>query len=273
MHDRSARGPAVGVRPTSGRANRVPAVLLVVIATAWALALAAEWTGYADWVHHHELVDSRLPVWGTLALFFFAWQLHIAAMMLPSSLPLIALFRRASATQPRPTVALGAFLGGYALIWTAFGFVALAGDALLHDLVHRWAWLDERPRLIGGAVLLLAGAFQFSSLKDRCLRECRHPAAFLVKHYQRGSAAAFALGRRHGLFCLGCCWALMLVMFSVGIANLAWMAPFALLMLYEKTGPRAERALAPVGVALVGLGVLVILAPTWMPELYPAFGH
>jgi predicted metal-binding membrane protein len=241
-------------------------VLLAVIAGAWALAVAAELTGRAQWVHHHELVEGTLPLGATLGLFLVAWQAHIAAMMLPSSLPLIRLFRRASRDQPRPGMARGAFLGGYLAVWTGFGVLALVGDAVLHELVHRRPSLDQ-PRLIGGGVLVLAGLFQFSELKDRCLRQCRHPAVFLMAHYDRGVSAAWRLGARHGAFCLGCCWALMLVMFVVGIANLAWMAPLALLMIYEKTGPGGDRAVGPIGIGLTALGAFVALDPTWLPDL------
>jgi predicted metal-binding membrane protein len=98
-------------------------------------------------------------------------------------------------------------------------------------------------------VFALAGVFQFSSMKDRCLDVCRRPAVYLHHHYRRGIGQAFRLGRGHGLFCLGCCWALMLVMFAVGMANLAWRAVLAGLMAYEKAG-RHGRRLAPVtGVA------------------------
>lgn len=246
-------------------------LLLAVIATAWGLAIAAELTGRVDWVHHHQLRVDDLTLLASLALFFLAWQLHIAAMMLPSTLPLLGLFGRAAAAQPRPRAARGAFLGGYLLVWTAFGFAALLGDALLQLGLHRWSWLMQRPELIAGTVLVLAGVFQFSALKDRCLDQCRHPAAFLMSHYQRGVAGALALGVRHGLFCLGCCWALMLVMFVVGIANLAWMVPLALLMLYEKVGPGGARVTGAVGLGLIGLGVLIALGPEWLLGL--SHGH
>lgn len=247
---------------THGRSRRLPPpVLLLAIAGAWGLAIVAELTGRADLVHHHNLVGGGVAVWAAIGLFVIAWQAHVTAMMLPSSLPLIRLFDRASATQPRPAAARAAFLAGYGVIWTAFGVLAFAGDALVHQVEHDWAWLHERPHLIAGATLMLAGAFQFSDLKDRCLRQCRHPALFLQHHYQRGVGAAFVLGRRHGLFCVGCCWALMLVMFAVGIANLAWMAPFALIMLYEKTGAHGERAVASIGAALLLLGAVVLTMP------------
>ncbi len=246
-------------------------ILLGVITAAWAIALMAELTGRVQWAHHHQLHVADLTLWASVGLFFIAWQIHIAAMMLPSSLPMIGLFRRASASQPRPSAARAAFLGGYLLVWTGFGFAALLGDSVLHYAMHHWHWLMHRPELVAGGVLMLAGGFQFTTLKDRCLEKCRHPAAFLMSHYQRGVPAALKLGAGHGLFCLGCCWALMLVMFMVGIANLAWMVPLALLMLYEKVGPGGDVAARPVGMGLLALGILVAIGPEWMPSLVP--GH
>ena len=116
--------------------------------------------------------------------------------------------------------ALAAFLGGYVLVWSVFGLAAFAGDGVVHALVRALPALEERPWLIAGGVLVTAGAFQFTPLKDACLEECRHPAIFLMRNYRRGTRAAFRLGRDHGIFCLGCCWALMLVMFAAGFANL-----------------------------------------------------
>jgi predicted metal-binding membrane protein len=134
-----------------------------------------------------------------------------------------------------------ALIAGYAMVWTGFGVLAFVGDVGLHKLVHAWPWLAAHPQLIAGSVLALAGAFQFSELKERCLTECRHPGSFLVQHYGRGEAAAFRLGRIHGMFCLGCCWALMLVGFAAGVANLWWMAALTALMVFEKTGRRRSR--------------------------------
>jgi predicted metal-binding membrane protein len=184
-----------------------------------------------------------------------------AAMMLPSSLPLVRLFWAASQRRE----ALAAFIGGYALVWSVFGFLAFAGDNVVHEVVHALPALEQRPWLIAGSVLVAAGAFQFSKLKDACLEECRHPAVFLMRGYRRGTGAAFRLGRDHGVFCLGCCWALMLVMFAAGFANLVWMAVLAAVTAYEKIGRRG-RALTPVlGVALVGWGAVVLAHPAWLP--------
>ncbi len=245
----------------AGQRWRISPVVATVIAVAWGLALAAEYTGRVQWIHHHHLVADHMSPLGSITLFLLAWQVHIAAMMLPSTLPMIGLFRRASARQPYPNLARATFLGGYLVVWTGFGVAAVLGDALAHAMLHQQPTVGGNPGLLAGGVILLAGAFQFSSLKDRCMEQCRHPAAFITRYYRQGATGGFSLGLRHGLFCLGCCWALMLIMFVVGIANLAWMVPLALLMLYEKVGPGGDRMVRPVGVMLTLLGVAVLVEP------------
>lgn len=236
----------------------IPPVVLVAIAVAWIVAAAAQATGSAGLLHHDALIHSGLPVGVALAIFVVAWQAMIAAMMLPSSLPLVRMFSLVSRNQPRPAVAMASFLGGYALVWSGFGVLAFLGDVILHRTVHATPWLAERPWMVAGGVLLLAGAFQFSSLKDRCLRECRHPGGFLVQRYGRGPGSAFRLGREHGLFCLGCCWALMLVGFAAGVANLWWMVALTALMAFEKTGRGGDRGAVPIGIGLIVLGLLTV---------------
>ena len=124
--------------------------------------------------------------------------------------------------------------------------------------------------MVAGATLALAGAFQFSAVKDRCLDVCRHPGAYLLRHYRRGTAEAFRTGREHGLFCLGCCWALMLVMFAAGVTNLVWMAGLAAVMAYEKTGRRGRQLTPVVGAALLAWAALVLAHPAWLPHGWPA---
>jgi predicted metal-binding membrane protein len=238
-------------------------VLWAAIAAAWAVAIAAQATGSAALVQHGTLVNVRLPWWVTAGLFVLAWQLMIAAMMLPSSLPMIRSFRIAASARPRPERALAALVAGYALVWSAFGLAAFIGDIGLHRLAHDWAWLDAHQYVIAGSALLLAGAFQFSDLKDRCLSECRHPGTFLVQHYDRGSAAALRLGLAHGRFCVGCCWALMLVGFAAGVASLWWMAALTAVMVVEKTARGGERYVRPIGFWLLALGLSVLALPSW----------
>ncbi|MFB3739754.1 MAG: DUF2182 domain-containing protein [Candidatus Velamenicoccus archaeovorus] len=255
------------VRSPARRWLGVPPVVIAAIAAAWAMALVAQATGRGQLLRHDELVHSGLPLWAGLVVHLVAWQVMTAAMMLPSSLPLVRLFATVSANQDRPGVVMTAFLAGYAAIWSVFGALAFLGDAVLHESVDATPWLAAHPEVIGGGVLLLAGAFQFSSLKDRCLKECRHPAGFLVPRYQRGTAAASRLGRQHGLFCIGCCWALMLVGFAAGVANLWWMAALTAVMVFEKTGRGGDRAVRPIGIAMLTLGVAVLASPALQSAL------
>jgi predicted metal-binding membrane protein len=254
---------------TATRATRtkVPPAIVGAIAIAWTLAVAAEISGRGSALHHDALIEGKLPYVLALVLFLVAWQAMVAAMMVPSSLPLVRLFANAAAGQPRPRAAMAAFLGGYALVWTAFGWLAFVGDTMVHTTVDRTPWLQHHEWLIAGGTLALAGAFQFSALKDRCLEVCRHPGAFLLRHYERGLPAAFALGRRHGLFCVGCCWALMLLMFAAGVANLWWMAGLTALMVYEKTGAGGRRAVPVAGIALLACAALVLAHPHWLPAI------
>jgi predicted metal-binding membrane protein len=195
----------------------------------------------------------------TLAAFLLGWQIMIAATMLPTTIPMLQHFGRASLAQPGGGLSLTAFMAAYVVLWTAFGLAALMLDGGLHWLVSQQPALGEREWLFKGGVLILAGAFQFSPIKDRCLRECRHPMSFMLHHYRRGIAGGWQVGLRHGLHCIGCCWALMLVMFAVGVGNLAWMAAIAGIMLLEKTSRIGRRLVPYVGGALMVTGLLVLV--------------
>jgi predicted metal-binding membrane protein len=245
---------------------RVPRSVLLAIAGSWALAVVAEATHTPGALHHDALIEGGPPLWAALLLFLVAWQAMVAAMMLPSSLPLIRLFEAASRKQERLGRVRAAFFGGYAAVWTGFGAFAFLGDVGVHHTVDSVPWLSAREWLIGGSTLALAGAFQFSDLKDKCLSKCRHPAPYLLSHYRRGARGAFRLGFGHGVFCLGCCWALMLVMFAAGVAVLWWMAALTAVMVYEKTGRYGRKVTPVVGVALLGLAAVAFAHPPWFPS-------
>jgi predicted metal-binding membrane protein len=245
--------------------RRVPTGVAIGITAAWAIAVGAQVAGKSDLLHHDAIAHGAVPAVLAVPLFVLVWQVMVAAMMLPSTVPLLRMFAHASSRQASPRAAVGAFVGGYAVVWGFFGCMALAGDLLLHRAVYATPGLEARPWLVAGAVLVLAGAFQFSALKDQCLQQCRHPALWMLRHYRRGTANAFLLGRQHGLFCLGCCWALMLLMFAAGVANLVWMAALALLMAYEKIGRHGEQVARVAGVVLLVWGVVVVAHPPWIP--------
>jgi predicted metal-binding membrane protein len=255
------------IAPAIPRGRRLaPRPVLVAIGLGWALAVVAQVTGQAHALHDHAPTAHGPPLWAAVLLFLVAWQVMVAAMMLPSSLPLIRLFEAASRSQEHVTRVRAVFLAGYVAVWTAFGAAAFMGDLGIHRAVDSWPWLSEREWIIAGATLALAGAFQFSDLKDKCLSKCRHPAPYLMGHYRRGEAGAFRLGFGHGVFCLGCCWALMLVMFAAGVATLWWMAGLTALMVYEKIGRHGASVVRPAGAVLLGAAALQLVHPTWLPE-------
>jgi predicted metal-binding membrane protein len=250
-------------RPATGSQDLL---ICGVVAVAWMLALLLPLLGQTELLSHDAvLAGPTPPSIPALLLFLVAWQVMTGAMMLPSSLPLVGLFARASRSQARPGLAMTAFLAAYFAVWTGFAILALLGDAGLHRLVTHWSWLADRPWMIAGSVLLLAGAFQFSPLKERCLDACRTPLNFLYRYYQQGIGAAWTLGLHHGVFCLGCCWALMLTMFAVGVGSLAWMAGLTGVMVIEKTARHGRQVAPLVGAALLLWGFLMLTQPSWLP--------
>ena len=247
----------LGTRP-----RHDPGVALwVVAAGCWTITVALVLGGGAGVGHHDQVLTESTWSWpARLAAFGAAWTLMVGAMMLPTVVPLARLFALVSARAPHPRRARLALYAGYLALWTAFAPLALLGDAAVHATVDRWPWGAERPGLVLGAALVLAGAYQFSRLKDACLTACRSPVPVLAQHYGRGARAALRLGVRHGLSCLGCCWALMLVMFATGVGSLLWMLGLTAVMVVEKTTRWGPRLVAPVGAGLLLAGTVVCAA-------------
>ena len=248
------------VTPTLG-------ILLAVILAAWALSIWVELSGLAVRFHHHTLYESGRPFWSSALMMLAAWQVMTAAMMLPSSLGFIRMFAAAAKHAPAFPASLALFLTAYFAVWSAFALLAFAGDMQLHRAVDAWPWLGAHAQVISAATLGLAAVYQLTPLKDACLRACRHPGMYLAKAYKRGVFNGFAIGLGHALFCVGCCWALMLVMFAAGVAHLAWMGALALVMLVEKGASNGERLVVPVGAALAALAVIALVAPHAIPGL------
>jgi predicted metal-binding membrane protein len=156
-----------------------------------------------------------------------------------------------------------AFLAAYAAAWTLFGLVAFLGDVAIHRFVDAMPWLGARPWLIEASILILAGVYQFVPPKRRGLAACRHPSDQLDGGAGIEPGAAW-LGFRHAIDCIACCWALMLVMFAAGFANLWWMAALTAVMAYETLGRHGQRAARAVGILMLGLAGLVVLTG-WVP--------
>ena len=254
--------------PRSAR-RRTEFLLLAVIVAAWAVSIWVEVSGTADRLHHDELYGAvtqrAVSMWGAVFLVATAWLVMTAAMMLPSSLPMARLYLAAAQQAPRWRPAFALFLLGYFAVWVAFAVPAFLGDIAIHALARSWSWLGENERVIPAATLGVAAVWQLTPLKDACLRACRHPVSFLLRYYRRGLGGGWHLGVRHGLFCLGCCWALMLVMFAAGVAHLAWMGILGLIMLAEKTLPGGDRLPRLVGGALGVAAVAVLVMPSTPP--------
>jgi predicted metal-binding membrane protein len=242
-------------------------VLAVLVAGAWAGLGLAQATGAGGWLSHAGLGDAGALSLTRLLGFVGAWTLMSVAMMLPSTFPLVRVFL----TITEGSAGLLALLcAGYLVMWGLFGAGALLVDAVLHRVVEGSAWLTTRPERLPGALLLGAGLFQFSPLKYSCLRQCRSPVGFVIQHWRGASRALRALrvGALHGVYCVGCCWALMLLMFAVGGAHLGWMLALAAVMFVEKAVAWGRPVTVGVGLILAGWGLGLLLGVPGVPRAF-----
>ena len=250
---------------TGGRAGierpLLPAVVLVAAAGAW-LALylldqRAGDPGHGGHLHAgHASTDTGAT--GTVAL--TGWALMVVAMMLPVALPLLRVLQRLVHRHRSRLLLVASGAGAFLAVWMVVG-VLLAGGGALFSLVAGEAWRPASHVLVGG-VLVLAGAFQLSPLKRRCLTACRSPRSFAVAHWhgeRRPAVEAATIGAAYGASCVGCCWALMGVCFVGGTAHLATMVPLAVVMAAERTTRTGLRLVRPIGVAAVLLGLVLLL--------------
>jgi predicted metal-binding membrane protein len=239
-------------------------VLIALSALAW---LALGWWGqspYSRYLDHHNLnaVTGSLSL---IPLFVAGWVVMTIAMMLPTSLPLITLFDTITRRRPHHTRLVILLVGGYLVAWSLFGVVVYASDYVLHQIIGHVHWLEENAWLLGASALMLAGIYQFTPLKHLCLEKCRSPLSFIAEHWhgQRETREAVMLGVHHGLFCVGCCWSLMLLMFAIGAGSLGWMLVLGAVMAAEKNLPWGERMSRPLGLVLLigGVVILIVGAP------------
>ncbi|WP_212525230.1 DUF2182 domain-containing protein [Actibacterium sp. MT2.3-13A] len=206
------------------------------------------------------------PAWspGHAVLVFLMWWIMMIAMMAPSAAPTLLLFtalKRQTLDADRAPVYGLSFLAGYLACWAGFSLCAAALQWGLQPLgLISAAMMTVSSRGLAAALLVAAGLYQLTPLKAACLRHCRSPAHFLAEHRRPGLAGAFRMGARHGAYCLGCCWALMALLFVGGIMNLWWIAGIAAFVALEKLAPRGERFARVSGFALTGSGLLVALS-------------
>ncbi|MBA3744642.1 DUF2182 domain-containing protein [Sporichthya sp.] len=235
---------------------------LGLVALLFGLAALA-WRSTADQMSGMD--DGPWTALGTFGGFLGIWVTMMAAMMLPSVAPTIALYSRM--TRRRSPLSPLLFTAGYLLTWTVAGLVAFGiggasslfgGDALGWDHAGRW---------LVGVTLLVAAAWELTPLKDVCLGKCHSPLGFLLGFWREGHWGALRMGMRNGAWCVGCCWALMAALFALGIMSLTWMALIAGIIAAEKIFPRRRTATLATAALLSALGLLVLAAPGVVPGL------
>ncbi len=233
--------------------------VLLIAALAWwyTVAAARQMGGLAMQMDRPDpnawLAASLLPL-------FVMWIVMMVAMMLPSAAPMILTFAAVSRHRRqhrRPYVPVAVFVAGYFMIWGGFSVVATVAQWFLHREALLSPMMVSSSAVLGGALLLLAGIFQFTPLKRNCLTRCRAPLEFITARWQEGWGGAFVMGLEHGLFCTGCCWALMALLFVLGVMNLLWIAVLTILIGLEKILPRR-------GYISRGAGMLFALWGLWI---------
>lgn len=238
--------------------------LLLVVFLAWAYLLMGAGT-------MQEMGGMLMPMsagpwtFGYALLMLVMWAVMMAAMMLPSATPMILLHativrgRRASSMSA--TLSLS-FVAGYMAIWSGFSLVAVALQFGLEKVAMLSPMMEMTSITLAGVVLIAAGIYQWTPLKKACLLRCRSPLEFVLAHWRDGAGGAFAMGVRHGMYCVGCCWMLMLLIFVGGIMNLAWIAGLAIFVLVEKLAPAGHWIGRVAGILLIGWGTAALFTTT-----------
>jgi predicted metal-binding membrane protein len=199
---------------------------------------------------------------GTLALTFAMWWVMMLGMMLPSAAPMILMFatvnrsKRVRGQRYVPTVV---FTFGYLIVWGAFSVAATVAQWALDRLAMLSPSLTTVSPVLGGVLVIVAGIYQFTPLKQACVRHCRSPFAFVLNHWRDGRIGALRMGLEHGAYCLGCCWVLMALLFVVGVMNLLWVAAIAAFVLAEKLLRGGVWIGRIGGVAMVGFGAWMVV--------------
>jgi predicted metal-binding membrane protein len=244
------------------REPRLEQGLAAASAGAWALTGIGAVTGGGLMLSHDALIHGgpagAPPVWLAIVGFLLAWQVMLAAMMVPASAPAIGVVARATRSLDRPTAQALGFVGAFAAVWAAFGLLAFAGDWVVHQLVNATPWLAAHPQVIGAGILATAGVYQLTPWKRRGLDSCRDPLGVAACCRPAARGAGPRAGVRHAVDCLAASWALMLLMFAVGPTDLAWMIALTGVMAYEVRAADGIDASPLFGVFLLSFAVGVL---------------
>jgi predicted metal-binding membrane protein len=249
-------------KPLSVQRNVILGLLLALAAGAWAVLVWQSADADMDMTMASSTMGLRAP------LFLAIWVIMMVAMMFPTAAPMILTFHKVQAGKRRRGdgfVSTWVFVAAYILVWTLAGVAAYAGALAVEVIAVRAALSPAAAARIGGAVVILAGIYQLTPLKDLCLSKCRTPITFIMTSWRDGTAGALRMGLLHGAYCLGCCWLLFAILFPLGIMNIGAMAGITLIIFAEKTLPWPRLAPYAAAFALVLYGALVIASPQFLP--------
>src|SRR5215210_7770712 len=248
--------------PISFQRNVILGLLLALAAAAWAVLV---WQGVSA---EMDMAMDSLTMGLRAPLFLAIWVIMMVAMMFPTAAPMIVTFHKVQAGKRQrgeAFVSTWIFVAAYLLVWGLAGIAAYAGALAAEAVTARIALSPATAARVGGTVLVAAGLYQLTPLKDLCLSKCRTPITFIMTSWRDGAAGALRMGLLHGVHCLGCCWLLFAILFPLGIMNVAAMALVTALIYAEKSFAAGHRIGRVAAAALVGYGVLVVLSPHALP--------
>ncbi|MFN2397020.1 MAG: DUF2182 domain-containing protein [Gemmatimonadaceae bacterium] len=244
----------------TARRDRVLIVSCIVLITALAWAYLIHLNRQNTMMANMGMVMNE--PWGARDVFFtfVMWAVMMAGMMTASATPVLLLFAGAHTRRDERGVMLPVLLFalGYIAVWLGFSAFAALAQWALHQAALLSSMMATSSMRLGGAILIAAGVYQLTPLKGRCLTQCQSPLGFLMSNWRGGGSGALRMGLRHGAFCLGCCWALMGVLFVVGVMNLAWVAVLTVFILVEKIGPTGARVARGGAAILIAFGVILV---------------
>lgn len=242
--------------------NLILALLLILAALAWAILI---------WQSQMTSDTMMSPTMGLSGPVFIAiWVTMMIAMMFPTGAPMILMFSTVHANRQhkgQSFVPTWVFVSAYMLIWTIFGVLAFAVASGAEFLARQLFWLMENAARIGGIVLILAGVYQLSPLKNMCLTKCRTPLAFILTSWRDGYTGAFRMGLEHGTYCLGCCWLLFVILFPLGVMNVAAMAVITLLIFAEKSLPLSRLSGQIAAFIPIAYGLMIVITPNLLATM------
>ncbi len=235
----------------SGR-NIILFALLLLAAISWIILI---WQSQMTSSKMMNLTMGMSPL-----LFLLIWVVMMIAMMFPTAAPMILLFNKIHSQKRHNNqtfVPTWIFISAYLLIWTLFGVLAYIVAVIMQNLTNQSVFLSSNATRIGGVIIILAGVYQFSPLKKVCLSKCRTPLGFIMNSWRDGYLGSFIMGLKHGMYCLGCCWLLFVILFPLGIMNVTVMVLLTLLIFAEKSLPIGQKISRLAAFALILYGVFI----------------